>query len=215
MLTYNNQKFTITKEQANKVELKLNLSEHSHTWEKLSDDLYKISNGKILNKNIELTPEQYKYISDIVNLNNITWPTIYFYKQWKKYGEFSNFYTAPIKIDGKIWPTTEHYFQAMKFEGTTYEELVRKQTTPTDALRMGKNRRLPLRKDWETVKESVMYKALCAKFTQHADLKKLLLSTGTYELVEHTKNDRYWADGGDGTGLNRLGVLLMKVRDTL
>jgi predicted NAD-dependent protein-ADP-ribosyltransferase YbiA (DUF1768 family) len=33
--------------------------------------------------------------------------------------------------------------------------------------------------------------------------------------VEHTKNDAYWGDGGDGIGKNRLGQILMAVREEL
>ena len=60
-----------------------------------------------------------------------------------------------------------------------------------------------------------MREALRAKFTQHAALRELLLATGDALLVEHTKNDAYWGDGGDGTGLNRLGKLLMVLRHDL
>lgn len=62
------------------------------------------------------------------------------------------------------------------------------------------------------IKDSVMRRALRAKFTQHSELRELLLSTGNCRLVEHTANDHYWADGGDGSGMNRLGELLMSVR---
>lgn len=41
------------------------------------------------------------------------------------------------------------------------------------------------------------------------------ISTGDAELIEHTKNDSYWGDGGDGTGKNRLGQLLMELRAEL
>lgn len=58
-----------------------------------------------------------------------------------------------------------------------------------------------------------MRKALVAKFTQHPELKTLLLSTGTAKLIEHTANDDYWGDGGDGTGQNMLGRLLMEMRE--
>ncbi len=60
-----------------------------------------------------------------------------------------------------------------------------------------------------------MFKAVRAKFTQHPDLRARLLATGNAELVEHTKNDAYWGDGGDGTGENMLGKILMKVREEL
>jgi len=32
------------------------------------------------------------------------------------------------------------------------------------------------------------------------------------ELIEHTKKDSYWGDGGNGSGKNKLGKILMKVR---
>jgi len=57
-----------------------------------------------------------------------------------------------------------------------------------------------------------MYSGLVRKFTLHSDLRHQLLETGERKLVEHTTKDLYWADGGDGKGLNRLGELLMRVR---
>ena len=60
-----------------------------------------------------------------------------------------------------------------------------------------------------------MLEALKAKFTQHPNLKQLLISTAGKKLVEHTINDNYWGDNGDGTGTNKLGELLIVVRDNL
>jgi ribA/ribD-fused uncharacterized protein len=60
-----------------------------------------------------------------------------------------------------------------------------------------------------------MSKALTAKFTQHPELKALLLGTGDARLVEHTENDSYWGDGGNGRGRNMLGQLLMQLRTKL
>ncbi len=57
---------------------------------------------------------------------------------------------------------------------------------------MGRDRSKPLRKNWESVKEQVMRKALRAKFEQHAELRALLLATAPAKLVEHTENDAYW-----------------------
>ncbi len=139
---------------------------------------------------------------------------IEFYRSGDEYGEFSNFSRHPIELDGQTWPTTEHYFQAMKFSDAALQERIRAASGPGEAARMG--RRFPgLRGDWETAKEGVMIEALRAKFTQHDRCQRMLLATGDAELVEHTRNDFYWADGGDGTGRNRLGVLLMQLRDEL
>lgn len=140
---------------------------------------------------------------------------IRFYRVNEPYGEFSNFAPYPFELKGKVWPTSEHYFQAQKFAGTDHEEAIRLTKSPTVAARMGRSRERPLRADWETVKDEIMREALRAKFDQHPTLRSLLLKTGDAELVEHTKNDRYWADGGDGTGQNRLGELLMELRRQL
>ena len=56
--------------------------------------------------------------------------TILFYRPKKPHGEFSNFSPHPIEIDGKVWPTSEHYFQAQKFAGTEQEERVRLAKSP-------------------------------------------------------------------------------------
>ena len=142
--------------------------------------------------------------------------TILFNGSRGAHGFLSNFSSHPIELEGKTWPTVEHYFQAKKFEGTFYEERVREAATPRDAKELGKTRKLPLRPDWERVKERVMREALLAKFTQHPELAALLAESEGEELVEHSRHDRYWADGGGGgRGRNRLGKLLMSVRREL
>ena len=116
---------------------------------------------------------------------------IHFYSVGDPYGEFSNFSAHPITLGKKKWPTSEHYFQAQKFENPGDREEVRKANSPMLAARLGRDRRKKLRKDWEAVKVGIMRQALEAKFTQHVELKELLLSTGTAKLVEHTANDSY------------------------
>jgi ribA/ribD-fused uncharacterized protein len=137
---------------------------------------------------------------------------IKFYRLNEPYGEFSNFSAYPIELKGKQWPTSEHYFQSQKFSGTEHEEAIRLAKSPMIAARMGRSREKPLRSDWETVKDDIMQEALQAKFTQHPFLQALLLKTGEAELIEHTTNDDYWGDGGNGKGKNRLGHLLMELR---
>jgi len=138
--------------------------------------------------------------------------TINFYLVDDAYGAFSNFASYPILLDDKLWPTTEHYFQAQKFVGTEHEEQIRLELSPMKAARMGRDRKRPLRQDWDTIKDDAMRTALMAKFTQYLELRSLLLETGNATIVEHTENDSYWGDGGDGTGLNMLGIMLMEIR---
>ncbi|AGP36645.1 Swarming motility protein YbiA [Sorangium cellulosum] len=140
---------------------------------------------------------------------------IRFYRAGDAHGFFSNFSRHPFTLKGKVWPTSEHYFQAQKFAGTDHEEEIRNAPGPGEAARMGRQRSRPLRPDWEQVKDDIMREAVLAKFTQHEDLRRALLDTGDAELVEHTANDAYWADGGDGSGRNMLGKILMEIREQL
>lgn len=140
---------------------------------------------------------------------------IEFYGVRAEHGCFSNFWPAPISIHGTVWPTSEHYFQAQKFTQAEHQEAIRRVASPMIAARMGRSRARPLRADWETVKDEVMLTALRAKFSQHPELCQRLLATGDALLIEHTPRDTYWGDGADGRGLNRLGQLLMQVREEL
>lgn len=140
---------------------------------------------------------------------------LHFYNRNDPYYEFTNFYFGkPVTIDGLEWKTTEHYFQAQKFVGTPYVELIRNMSRPREAFDFSRNPSVSewRRRDWQQVKQTVMYKALLAKFSQSKQLGEMLASTGDRELVEHSPYDRYWGDGGDGSGKNHLGRLLMKVR---
>ena len=65
------------------------------------------------------------------------------------------------------------------------------------------------------MKQQVLQEGLQAKFSQHPDLAHLLISSGSRELIEHTENDMYWGDGGDGSGQNKLGLLIMHLRSGL
>jgi len=140
---------------------------------------------------------------------------IQFYSVVEKYGKFSNFAPYPIILDGKSWPTSEHYFQAAKLLDEKDRESVRKCRDPRHAARIGRDRKRKLRRDWESAKIEIMRKAVWAKFTQHEDLRDLLISTCDAKLIEHTENDSFWGDGGDGKGKNMLGRILMDTREKL
>lgn len=139
---------------------------------------------------------------------------IRFYDRGAPFFAFTNFSPHPILVGGLLWPTSEHYFQAMKHADTWLEGWIRLEASePRDAFRVA--RAFPYRADWDSVKLKVMHRAVLAKFSQHADLRRLLLGTGAAMLVEHTANDCYWGDGGNGCGLNMLGKTLMVVRKEL
>ena len=142
---------------------------------------------------------------------------ILFYNRGEPYYQFTNFFEASVEIDGKFWLTTEHYFQAQKFVATPYVEYIRRLSRAREAFEFA---RIPgvsrwRRNDWENVKIDIMKKALLAKFSQHPYLCRLLLDTRKRKLIEHSPHDSFWGDGGDGSGRNELGKLLMDIRTVL
>ncbi len=145
----------------------------------------------------------------------MTYQPIYFYSVHDTHGCFSNFSSHGIQLKGVWWPTTEHFFQAQKFAGTSHEEAIRHAKTPKQAAEMGRDRSRPLRADWEQVKDGIMRTAVRETFRTHAGIREELLATGDAEIVENAPGDYYWGCGADGSGKNMLGKILMEIREEL
>lgn len=142
---------------------------------------------------------------------------IYFYGKTDDFYEFSNFSPHGFETEDGYWPTIEHYFQAQKFVGDVnaeYRKRIRTARRPKDAKDLGQSRTVPLREDWNDAKDEVMLLALRLKF-ESPKLRDLLLSTGNRALYEKSETDFYWGAGRDGSGLNRMGCLLERIRDEL
>ena len=134
-----------------------------------------------------------------------------------EYAFLSNFYFSPMVIDNVVYTTNEHFFQAMKSLNPKERQVIALAPTLGKAKRLG--RKVSLRKDWEDIKEEVMLIGLRHKFS-NPDLRRKLLATGNEELIEGTTwHDNYWGicscEACGGQGKNRLGKLLMQVREEL
>lgn len=164
---------------------------------------------------------------------------VLFYKPNEDYYEFSNFYKTDILYQGKIYPTSEHLYQAMKFmkdpndkKAMEYADIIRQQSTPNKAFVLANQKtgggykwRLDLndiikryqdvkmRSDWEESKIKIMKDILLLKF-KDPKLKKLLLDTGDKIIIEDSPRDSFWGIGKKRDGKNMLGLLLMEVRTT-
>ena len=129
--------------------------------------------------------------------------------RWKA---LSNFEPAWVYFDGVAYPTVEHAFQAAKTFNQWERDAIRSARTPAEAKRLG--RAVDLRADWEVAKVDVMRELLVWKFTAEP-FRSILLATGDAELVE----GNFWRDTVwgmcNGVGENRLGRLLMDVRNGL
>jgi ribA/ribD-fused uncharacterized protein len=137
----------------------------------------------------------------------------------KPFGPLSNLYRRSIQFENEVFPTSEHAYQA----GKPRKPAVRKwlMQAPSPALLAMAAHGLyywDVSPGWSQTKFDRMREILYAKFTQHEDLKTLLLSTGEARLVEAATVDnevnRLWGEV-NGVGKNMLGVLLMELRDKL
>ena len=134
-----------------------------------------------------------------------------------EYAFLSNFFLHSIEIDGDIFPTNEHAFQALKTDDPAEREKVRQAKTPASAKTLGK--RVSLRGGWDQESFAVMERLVRAKFSD-PELAVKLLATGERELIEgNTWRDTVWGcvRGKDGNwkGRNELGKILIRVKREL
>lgn len=129
-----------------------------------------------------------------------------------EYHFLSNFYAHPVVFQGITYPTNEHAFQAAKTMDISEKRKILSMSTPGEAKRAGRKVNLiPL---WDAIKDDIMYH-ICKKKFSDPVLKKMLLDTGDAELIEgNTWRDKYWGVY-NGVGENKLGKILMRIRDEM
>ena len=145
---------------------------------------------------------------------------IRFYRSSERpYGPFSNLYRREVEFEGEVFATSEHAYQAGKPRKAAVREWLL--AAPSPALLAMAAHGLyywDIAPGWSTNKLERMRGVLRAKFTQHEDLKELLLSTGDARLVESATVDnevnRFWGEV-NGVGKNTLGIMLMELRSEL
>jgi len=186
------------------------------TEEKLAiqtEDKPQASNGK------KSVAELQKH-TRIIEYRDTRMKEIRFYRANEKpYGAFSNLYRREIEFEGVLYPTTEHAYQAGKARKDSVRDWL--MSAPSPALLAMAAHGLyswDIQSNWSKIKYERMKQVLRAKFTQHEDLRELLLSTGEARLVEAATVDnlvnRTWGEV-NGKGKNMLGVLLMEVRSEI
>lgn len=132
-----------------------------------------------------------------------------------RYAYLSNFWEARLEWDAGWgeweFKDNEHAYQASKCARREEAEAIRDCLTPGQAKRLG--RKVQLVQYWEAKKEPVMKELQVVKFTTHPDLAELLIGTYPLYIIEGNDwGDMYWGVC-NGMGQNRLGVILMEVRE--
>lgn len=137
----------------------------------------------------------------------------------KPYGAFSNLYRRAVTFDGVEYPTAEHAYQAGKARKEAVRDWILSAPSPSlVAMAAHGLYTWDIAPNWSKTKFARMKGVLLAKYSQHEDLKQLLLGTGNARLVESATVDnavnRLWGEV-NGVGKNMLGTLLMEVREEL
>lgn len=128
-----------------------------------------------------------------------------------EYRWLSNFYAAPVMLDGHIYPSVENAYQA-----ATAHPSLRGQFRNCSSYRAKQlGRTIELHENWYREKVQIMRDLLAQKFDTGSELANKLKATGTCQIVEgNTWGDVFWGIC-NGHGENHLGRLLMERRDIL
>ena len=127
----------------------------------------------------------------------------------------SSFAYSPFELDGAIWPSVEHYFQAMKFTDPVQQANIREAKNPRQARKTGRSRLKKIRGDWKTTKQAFMTRAIYTKCRSYPEIAKQLIDSHPNQIIENSQYDYFWGCGQDRRGQNYYGKILMAVRDKL
>jgi ribA/ribD-fused uncharacterized protein len=145
---------------------------------------------------------------------------IVFCKTTEPYGWLHNMCSGfPISYDGTLWLSSEHLYQAHRFDNIRERDYIASKKngflakqTCRQLLENGSGYPAEI---WDFVKVDIMYFCLQLKFGSHENIRRSLIDTHPLPLVEYSTKDSFWGAkkvGGKLVGKNTLGKLLMKLR---
>jgi len=130
-----------------------------------------------------------------------------------EYKFLSNFYPCVVELDDEKYSSVEHAYQAAKTLDIKDRKIIQNTPQPNIVKKLG--RYVTVRDDWNEIKLEIMSMLVWQKFSTSNELRKKLLNTYGYELIEGNRwNDTYWGIC-KGIGQNNLGKILMAVRHEL
>jgi len=127
---------------------------------------------------------------------------------------FSNFSSFKVRWKGKLWPTSEHAYQASHFFETAPKlaEIIYKAKSAHEAYKIAKANKNKTLKDWEEKKIGTMENIVRCKLEQNPYVMRKLKQTGKRMIVEDSPKDDFWGWGKSKKGRNELGKIWMKLR---
>ena len=130
---------------------------------------------------------------------------------------FDNFSSFKVKYDGYLYSTVEEAYQSLGFKDTApeiYNQIIHCNSAH-EAQKIAYANRNKRRKDWDVYKLELMENLLRCKIEQNSYVKKKLLETKDYVIVEDSPKDNFWGWGENRDGNNELGKLWMKLRNEI
>ena len=131
-----------------------------------------------------------------------------------RFHDLSPFSAHEIEVDGVIYKTAEHAYQALRAVPEARFEIMNARS-PMDAWRAGQLCKVAGKLLPNFDKLTLMEIIFRAKLAQHTDIAKVLKMSGERELLKVYDVDYYWGTGADGLGENQMGKLWMKLRAEL
>lgn len=146
----------------------------------------------------------------IVNKFGSCGPPILFYEgTGYVYSNFSSFKVRWRDVD---WMTSEHAYQAAKFDDRKIIDQIKEAPSAHDAMKIAHCYRDKQVHNSPEMKISIMEEVVRAKSAQHPYIQKKLLESGDREIVENSPTDSFWGRGPDWKGQNWLGRIWMNLR---
>lgn len=142
----------------------------------------------------------------------ITGEVVGFYE--REFYVFSNFSSFQVEWKGRVWPTSEHAYQASHFFDTAPElvEKIFNARSAHDAFKIAEANADKAPDNWDDIKIDIMEDICKHKLQQHEYVQRKLLQTKDIPLVEDSTKDSFWGWGIDRNGRNELGKVWMRLR---
>ena len=128
-----------------------------------------------------------------------------------------NFSSFKVLYKGYLYSSIEEAYQTSKFVDTAPDiaEKIKQSFSAHEAQKIAFANRDKQNPNWDEIKPQIMEELLRLKLEQNPYVKKKLLETLDYQIVEDSPKDSYWGWGENRDGKNMLGSLWMKLRAEL
>lgn len=145
----------------------------------------------------------------------VTGNPIGFYE--REFYPFSNFSSFQVEWRGRLWPTSEHAYQAAHFIDTApwLAHVIARAPSAHEAFKLARAHADKAPDNWNEIAVGIMEDICRHKLAQHEYVQSKLMQTGDLPLVEDSPKDPRWGWGPDHDGANELGKVWMRLREEM